>query len=112
MTSRALAVLEADKTDIYYSDSKNQNVQNIFVLPNTRYTQEFSNKASGTSVLTVSPSNGIQCPVVILGYTPADMAGCVNAGVGKFALSRGWGYDAIETVSWRVGGKITAPVVA
>ena len=103
MTSRALAVLEADKTDLYYSDAKNANVQNIFVLPNTRYFQEFSNKASGTSVLTVSPSNGIQCPVVVLGYTPADMAGCVSGGVGKFALARGWGYDAIETVSWRVG---------
>jgi len=104
MTSRALSVLEADKTDLYYSDAKNANVQNIFCLPNTRFTQEFSNKAAGTSVLTISPGNGIQCPVVVLGYTAQDISGCQIGGVGKFALARGWGYDAIDTVSWRVGG--------
>ena len=53
MTSRALQVLEADKEDLFYSDVASCKVQSIPVQYNTRYSQEFSNKASGTSVFII-----------------------------------------------------------
>ena len=66
----------------------------------TRYTQEFSNKSSGTSVFTIPPNQGLSHVVVVLGYNASSVSGQT----GNYALARGWGYEAIEQISFRIGG--------
>jgi hypothetical protein len=100
MTSRALDVLRADSEDLFYSDAKNACVQSIPVEYNTRYTQDFSNKSAGSSTFIIPPGNGLRCPIVVMGFSSAALAG----NTGLYALPRGWGYDAIARISWRIGG--------
>lgn len=45
------------------------------------------------------PGNGVRHVVAVLGYD----AGTINNQEGKFVLPRGWGYNAIEQVSFRIG---------
>lgn len=85
--------------DTYYCDTKNAMKQSIPVDYNTRYSQDFTNKGAGTSVITISPNAGIRHVVVTLGYD----AGTLSS-VAGYALERGWGYNAIEQVSFRIGG--------
>lgn len=100
MTSRALEVLRADSEDLYYADAKNSCVQSIPVEYNTRYVQDFSNKSAGSSTLIIPPGQGLRCPVVVLGFSAASLAG----NTGLYMLERGWGYNAIKQISWRIGG--------
>ena len=53
MTSRALEVLRADSEDLYYADAKNSCVQSIPVEYNTRYVQNYSNLAGGSSTFII-----------------------------------------------------------
>ena len=100
MTSRALSVLETGKRDLYYSDSSNGLTQAIPVEYNTRFTYEMSNKNSGVSVFLLPPGNAYRTPVLVLGYSSASLAG----NTGGYALPRGWGYNAIKSLSVRVAG--------
>jgi len=82
--------------DIYYSDPANTKIQAIPVEYNTRYQQDLANKGAGTSVFLIPPGNGLRHIVIVLGYAP--LAGQNNA------LNRGWGYNAIKNVSFRIAG--------
>jgi|GEM_PF-7105339 len=99
MSSQALAVLESGPRDLYYSDEKSCLVQSVPVQYNTRFAIDFSNKGSGQSSFLVPPSNGLRTPVIVLGYRANTLAG----NNGRFALPRGWCYEAVESISWRVG---------
>lgn len=89
-----------EETDLYYTDPKNCEKQAIPVEYNTRFQSEFSNKGTGVSVFTVPPGNGLRHIVVVLGYNAAS----INGQGGASALPRGWGYQAISQISFRIGG--------
>lgn len=99
MSAQALVRI-GSPLDLYYQDSDNARKQIIPTIVDTRYTQEFSNKSSGTSVFTIPPNQGLGQLLVVLGYS----ASSVNGQTGNYALARGWGYEAIEQISFRIGG--------
>jgi len=88
--------------DLYYTDPQNCKVESIPVEYNTRFTQNLSNLSSGTSVFIIPPGNGLKHVVLVLGYK-ATNPGMV-AQTGAYALERGWGYSAIQQISFRIGG--------
>ena len=99
MSSHALLRVGED-LDLYYTDPRNCDTQSIPVEVNTRFTQAFSNLGQGVSVYTIPPGNGIRHVLVVVGYSAAALAG----NTGGAALPRGWGYEAIRQISFRVGG--------
>jgi len=100
MSSAQALVRVGGPLDIYYQDSDNAKKQVIPTITDQRYTQEFNNKGQGTSVFTIPPNNGVSHVVLVMGYTAAQIADIS----GSFALNRGWGYEAIQQVSFRIGG--------
>lgn len=99
-TSSHALLRVGEQEDLYYTDPANCKKQAIPVEYNTRFRSDFSNKTSGTSVFVIPPGNGVRHVVAVLGYD----AGSINTQEGKFVLPRGWGYNAIEQVSFRIGG--------
>jgi hypothetical protein len=85
--------------DIYYYSGETSKKQCWATTQNTKYQQAFANLSGGTSVLTLSPNNGVQ-DVIIVFKTQAFPSGTA-ANVG---LPRGWGYSLINRVSFRYGG--------
>lgn len=100
MSSQALSVVAHEVEDLYYTDPANCKVQAIPVEMNTRFRQDFSNKGTGSSTFIIPPGNGLRCPVIVLGYKASTLAG--NTGLN--ALPRGWGYNALVQLSFRIGG--------
>lgn len=86
--------------DIYYYDGDTSKKQAFATTVNTKYVQQFTNLAGGSSVFTIPPNNGIQ-DIVLLFTTTASTAGVDSSGL---ALPRGWGYGLIKQVSFRYGG--------
>jgi hypothetical protein len=105
MSAQALSILEAGKADTYYADDRSGLVQAIPVELNYRYRQDFQNLTAGVNTLIIPPGNGLRCPVIVLEYSQAAIQ--TSSGVnntGAYALAKGWGYQALKQVSWRVGG--------
>ena len=86
--------------DLYYTDPDNCKVEAIPVEYNTRFTNDFTSKSSGTSTFISPPGNGLKHIVISLGYNAASLA----AQIGNNALPQGWGYSAIQQISFRIGG--------
>ena len=99
MTSAHALVHIGEPRDLYYTDEKNCMKQSIPVDYNTRYTQNFTNLGAGTSVFVIPPNQGVRHAVIVIGYN----AGSLST-VSGYALERGWGYSAIQQVSFRIGG--------
>ena len=100
-TQTSGAFTDLGKTeDLYYTDPDNCKVESIPLEYNTRFQQNLSNLGSGTSVFTIPPGNGLKHVIVVLGYNAAS----INTQTGENALPRGWGYSAIQQVSFRIGG--------
>ena len=100
MASAQALLRIGDALDMYYTDDSNCKKQSIPVEYDTRYTQEFSNKSSGVSVLTIPPNQGVRHCLIVLGYNAAS----INTQTGSKCLERGWGYKALEQISFRIGG--------
>lgn len=86
--------------DLYYVDPDNCKVESIPVEYNTRFSQDFSNKSSGSSTFIIPPGNGMKHVIICLGYN----ASSINTQVGENVLPLGWGYNAISQISFRIGG--------
>lgn len=86
--------------DLYYTDPDNCKVEAIPVEYNTRFTQGFNTPGAGTSTFIIPPGNGLKHIVISLGYNAASLA----AQIGNNALPQGWGYSAIQQISFRIGG--------
>jgi hypothetical protein len=100
-TQTSGAFTDLGKTeDLYYTDPDNCKVESIPLEYNTRFQQNLSNLSSGTSVFTIPPGNGLKHVVVVLGYN----ASSINTQTGENALHQGWGYSAIQQISFRIGG--------
>ena len=67
---------------------------------NTRFTQAFASPQGGTSTFIIPPGNGLKHIVISLGY----LASALALQDGKNALPLGWGYSAIQQISFRIGG--------
>ena len=102
MSSSQALVRVGEMLDMYYTDHENCKKQSIPVEYDTRYTQAFTNLASGTSVFTLPPSQGYRHVVIVLGWNAGTLTAPTTGGVN--ALQRGWGYQAINQVSFRIGG--------
>lgn len=100
MSSSQALLRIGEKLDLYYTDDSNCRKQSIPVEYDTRYRQDFSNKTSGVSVLTIPPNQGVRHCLIVLGYN----SGSINTQVGSRSLERGWGYKALEQISFRIGG--------
>lgn len=86
MSSQALAHI-GELRDLYYADPANVKKQAIPVEYNTRFTQQFSNLSTGTSVFTIPPQNGLRHVVIVLKYAASALADQS----GQYVLPRGWG---------------------
>jgi len=102
MSSSQALVRVGSPLDIYYTDHENAKKQAIPVEYDTRYSQDFNNKASGVSVFVIPPNQGCRHALIVLGYSADQMTTSTTGGVN--ALPRGWGYSAIQQVSFRIGG--------
>lgn len=100
MSSSQALLRVGEKLDLYYTDDSNCRKQSIPVEYDTRYSQDFSNKSSGVSVLTIPPNQGVRHCLIVVGYRAAS----ISTQTGSRSLERGWGYKAIEQVSFRIGG--------
>ena len=100
MSSAQSLVRVGSPLDIYYQDADNAKKQVIPTLTDQRYTQDFNNKGQGTSVYTIPPNQGLSHVLAVIGYNSTTLADISGA----FALNRGWGYEAIAQVSFRIGG--------
>ena len=100
-TSGAFTDLGATE-DLYYIDSTNCKVEAIPVEYNTRFSQNLTNLASGSSTFIIPPGNGLKHVVVTLGYNANNAA--ILAQTGEYSLPKGWIYNAINQISWRIGG--------
>jgi len=100
MSSAHALVHVGEPRDLYYTDEKNCLKQSVPVDYNTRYSQNFTQTGAGTSVFTIPPNQGVRHCVIVLGYN----AGTLSTQNGAYALERGWGYSAIEQISFRIGG--------
>jgi len=98
--SMALSLLNGQKDDLMYASPESCKVEAIPVEYNTRYVQDLANKTAGQSTLVIPPGNCVKNIVLTLGFN----AGTLAAQTGSRVLPRGWGYRALRTVSWRVGG--------
>lgn len=97
MSASSHALLRiGEHEDIYYSDPQNTKIQAIPVEYNTRFQQDLANKGQGTSVFLIPPGNGLRHIVIVLGYNAV--------GGQNNALNRGWGYNAIKNISFRIAG--------
>lgn len=83
--------------DLYYYDGETSKKQCFPTTQNTKYVVELTNKTSGSSVFTIPPNNGIQDVVVVFGLAALGSAT-------GLALTNGWGYALIKSVSFRYGG--------
>jgi len=90
------------REDLYYTDPDNCKVEAIPVEYNTRFSQDFSNKSSGTSVFTIPPGNGMKHVLIVLGWNATNPD--ISGQTGENALELGWGYNAIQQISFRIGG--------
>ena len=102
MDSSPALMEKSSPVDLYYQLG-NSLVQAIPVVYDTRFTQNFNTKSSGQQSLFIPPSNGINKVMIVLEYLPAALANAA-ANPGAYALPRGWGYQALTTLSFRISG--------
>lgn len=85
--------------DLYYPNPDTSFKQCFRTAQNSRYTTALTNLSSGTSQFTISPGNGVQDILLMLRFpSSAESTATGNA------IPLGWGFAAINKVSFRVGG--------
>jgi hypothetical protein len=93
---------KSSPVDLYYQLG-NSLVQAIPVVYDTRFTQNFNTLGQGQQSLFIPPSNGINKVMIVLEYSVAELA-ALAAVPGAYCLPRGWGYQALQTLSFRISG--------
>jgi len=85
--------------DIYYPDPQTASKQCFRTTTTTKFQVALTNLTSGVSQFTIPPNNGVQDVMVVLRY-PSNAESSATG----VAIPRGWGYAAIRSISFRVGG--------
>jgi hypothetical protein len=85
--------------DVYYPDPQTAKKQCFRTTVNTKFQAAFTNLGGGTSAFVIPPNNGLQDVMIMLRF-PSNAESSATG----LALPRGWGYAAINKISFRVGG--------
>jgi len=85
--------------DLYYPNPETSKKQCFRTNVNTKYQVAFTNLTSGVSQFTFSPNNGLQDIMCVFRF-PSNS----ESAAAGLSIPRGWGYAAINRVSFRVGG--------
>jgi hypothetical protein len=85
------------KTDFYYVDPSETEIQAIPTVMNSKYRQAFTSLSGGQQTFTFPATQGLNGIVMVL-QLPAI---AVPTGL---SLNRGWGYQLIQNVQYRVAG--------
>jgi hypothetical protein len=93
-------LIPGECVDLYYPNEMTSKKQCFRTTVNSRYVQAFAQLGQGTSTFTIPPQNGVQ-DVIIQLQLPSSLSG---SGATGLALARGWGYQLINQISFRVGG--------
>jgi len=88
--------------DLYYYGESNIEKQAYPVVINNKFYTEFPNLGAGTSQFVISPNQGVSDIIIGLELPARTDASGVNSYNG-LATTKGWGYQAIRTVSVRYG---------
>ena len=103
--SLALDAVKSGHIDLWYSDPMNSLKQAIPVDYDTRFVQAFqSTTTGGQQVLTLPPGAAIRDVILSFGYSATQLTALNGASGVGYALPKGWGYAAVDRVSWRVAG--------
>lgn len=85
--------------DVYYPDPQTAKKQCFRTTVNTKFQAAFTNLTGGTSTFVIPPNNGLQDVMIVMRF-PSNAESSATG----LALGRGWGYAAINKISFRVGG--------
>lgn len=94
-----------EPVSLYYADGKNLEIQDIPVEYNTRFTQDLTSLTAGQSTFLIPAGNGVRHVLLVLNYLQSAIQ--VSGGVtnqGLYILPRGWGYNAVRSVTFKIGG--------
>lgn len=98
-TSVQMELISGKCEDLYYANPETTKKSCIPVLNSTKYVQALNSLSGGVNVFTIPPAFGLQ------GIALSLQLQAVGSGAGaNLALARGWGYSAVKTISYRVGG--------
>jgi hypothetical protein len=86
--------------DLYYYSEASLRKQSIGAFQNTQFYVQLNNLSSGNSQIVFSPNEGIGH--IIFGAKLREQGGAID--YTGLALPRGWLYDLIDRVSYRVAG--------
>lgn len=95
-----------DSVDIYYYNSKTLEKQDIRTTQNTRFFQQISNTAGGSSTFIISPDQGVSDIIFALKLPEVNIAPGATGlnGYGGLAVSKAFGYQLVKNVSIRYAG--------
>ena len=85
---------------LYYSDSHNDQLQSQNVTYDTRFRSAFQNLGAGQSVIQIPVDGGLSRCCLVFGWDAGGLAGLDASDL----LPKCWGYQALESVTWRVAG--------
>ena len=85
---------------LYYSDSHNDQLQSQIVTYDTRFRSNFQNMGAGSSIIQVPVDGGLSRCCLVFGWNAGGLSGL---GANDL-LPLGWGYQAVESLTWRVAG--------
>ena len=85
---------------LYYSDSHNDLMQSQAVTYDTRFKQGFQTLGAGQQVVQIPVDGGLSRCCLVFGFDAGALADLSGADL----IPKAWGYQAIESVTWRVAG--------
>lgn len=85
---------------LYYSDSHNDQLQSQNVTYDTRFRSNFQNMGAGQSVVQIPVDGGLSRCCLVFGWNAGGLSGLGDNDLVPLA----WGYQAIESITWRVAG--------
>jgi hypothetical protein len=96
---------------LYYSDSHNDQLQSQNVTYDTRFRSGFQTLGAGLQVVQVPCDGGLSRCCLVFGWDAATLqdgtlVGPLTAIGDDDLIPLAWGYQAIESVTWRVAGKL------
>ena len=85
---------------LYYSDSHNDQLQSQNVTYDTRFRSGFQTLGAGQQVVQIPVDGGLSRCCLVFGWDAGALSG-----LGEFDLiPKAFGYQAIESITWRVAG--------
>lgn len=87
---------------LYYSDQHNDMQASQAVTYDTRFRQGFQTLGAGLQVVQIPCDGGLSRCCLVFGFD----AGALNDLSSNDLIPKAWGYQAVESLTWRVAGKL------